>query len=110
MIAKETWELSSPEAGFEWLKSYPTWYAETEEAQDKAPWDAIQGPWNAIQNFFGLPYWQRVWIFQELVLGKRILFVHGSASLTYEELDQASNWFRSTRKWILSGSLERQSF
>jgi hypothetical protein len=109
-IAKETWELSSPEAGFEWLKSYPTWYAETEETGDKAPWDAIQGPWNAIRNFFGLPYWQRVWIFQELVLGKRILFVHGSTSLTYEELDQASSWFNSTRKWILSGSLERQSF
>ncbi|PMD61064.1 HET-domain-containing protein, partial [Hyaloscypha bicolor E] len=44
-IAKETRELSSPEAR----------------------------PWKATRNFFGLPYWQRVWIFQELVLGKRIL-------------------------------------
>jgi hypothetical protein len=109
-IVKETRELRSPEAGFDWLKSYPTWYAEPEETGDKAPCDAIPGPWNAIRIFFGLPYWQRVWIFQELVLGKRILFIHGSMSLTYEELDKASNWFNSTRKWILSGSLERQSF
>ena len=47
-IAKETRELSSPEAGFEWLKSYPTWYAEPEETGDEPPWDAIQGPWKAI--------------------------------------------------------------
>lgn len=103
IIAKETKELGYKKADVKWLKSYPSWCAEPEEAGDKPPWDAIK-------SFCLLPYWRRVWIFPELVLGKDILFLHGSTALTYGDLDRARGWLSSIRNSIDSGRIEEQSF
>jgi hypothetical protein len=100
-IAKETGELGNQPAGVEWLKNYPTWCVEFEP--NKAYLDSIQ-------TFFKLPYWRRVWIFQELVLGTRILVVHGSTNMAYEDLYQANEWILSTRESIDSGEIQMPDF
>jgi hypothetical protein len=97
-IAKETGELGSEEAGDEWLKSYPTWWAKPAEI------------WDAIRSFFRLPYWHRVWVFQELVLGNHILFLHGSTTLTYEDLNGATSWLSLIQILIGSGRIKKPSF
>jgi hypothetical protein len=100
-IVKETRELGNRPAGVEWLKNYPSWCVEFET--DKACLDSIR-------TFFELPYWQRVWIFQELVLGTRILFVHGSTNMTYEDLYRANHWIFFTRQSIDHGKIQKPDF
>jgi Heterokaryon incompatibility protein (HET) len=87
-IAKETRELGSEEAGAEWLKNCPTWWVEPDEILEP------------IQSFFRLPYRRRVWIFQELVLGKHIPFLRGSTILTYEDLARAGSRFHFTQNFV----------
>jgi hypothetical protein len=96
-IAKETRELGTEDAGAEWLKSYPTW------------WNESVRIWESIQTLLRHPYWHRVWILQELVLGKHILFVHGYAALSYEDLARAGNWFQYTEILICGGKIEKPS-
>jgi tetratricopeptide (TPR) repeat protein len=83
-ITKETMGLGTEYTRVEWLKSYPTWWNDSAEI------------WGSIQSFLRLPYWRRIWIFQELVLGKHILFTHGFIALKYEDLARAGNWFLLT--------------
>ena len=97
-IAKETRDSGTEYTGVEWLKSYPTWWNDSAES------------WEAIENFLQLPYWHRVWIFQELVLGKYLLFIHGYTALNYEDLAEAGNWFQCTGFLIRGGTIEKPSF
>jgi tetratricopeptide (TPR) repeat protein len=97
-IAKEIRELGMEGAGVEWLKSYPTWWNDSAEF------------WEPIQTFFRLPYWSRIWIFQEFVLGKHILFMHGSTGLEYEDLRRAASWLFFTDISIRNGEIEKPKF
>jgi tetratricopeptide (TPR) repeat protein len=97
-IANLTRELGSKYTEEDWLKSFPTWCNDTAES------------WESIQSFFHLPYWHRVWIFQELVLGKHILFTHGSAALKYKDLVRAGDWIVFAEISIHRGNLEKPSF
>ena len=97
-IAREIRELGTEDAGVEWLKSYPTWWNDSPEF------------WEPIQTFLRLPYWRRIWIFQELVLGKHILFMHGSTGLNYEDLRRVASWIIFTEISIRRGEIEKPDF
>jgi hypothetical protein len=68
--------------GLTWMKRYPQLCRIDNEDFGNTAWDSIG-------VFFDNPYWSRVWIFQEMVLASRLLFVHGSTSLRLEALELA---------------------
>jgi len=68
--------------GLTWMKRYPQLCRVDKEDFGNTAWDSLGA-------FFDNPYWSRVWIFQEMVLASRLLFVHGSTSLPLEYLDSA---------------------
>ncbi|KAH8650011.1 heterokaryon incompatibility protein-domain-containing protein [Xylariales sp. PMI_506] len=61
-----------------WMRHYPV-YLESES-------------WNMIQEFADLEYWRRVWIFQEMVLARRLVFYSDTTSITREILDTVVGW------------------
>jgi len=69
--------------GLTWMKRYPQLCRIDNEDFGNTAWDSLV-------TFFDNPYWSRVWIFQEMVLASRLLFVHGSTSLPLEYLESAS--------------------
>ncbi|KAF2265467.1 HET-domain-containing protein [Lojkania enalia] len=42
--------------------------------------------WSLVQAFLSLPYWTRIWIIQEVVLGRQILLVLGKSTVTWTQL------------------------
>lgn len=50
--------------------------------------------WEAVRHFFGLQYWQRVWIFQEVVLAPEALLMCRSSCISLTDtLDRVFFWF-----------------
>lgn len=66
--------------GLTWMKRYPQLCRIDNE-------DLGNTAWESLGAFFDNPYWSRVWIFQEIVLASRLLFVHGSTTLPLEYLE-----------------------
>jgi hypothetical protein len=106
IIAKESRKSTGQKAGVEWLTEYLSWCDRRLEKDN----ENCNQPWNAIKRFYGLSYWRRVWIFQELVLAKHLLLLHGPAALKYEDLDGASGWLCSLDESINSDRIEKPSF
>ncbi|KEY70192.1 hypothetical protein S7711_03412 [Stachybotrys chartarum IBT 7711] len=46
--------------------------------------------WYPLSKLLGLPYWERVWIWQEVILAKRLLFLSGSTSYPAEKFHLAT--------------------
>ncbi|PMD19575.1 hypothetical protein NA56DRAFT_194115 [Hyaloscypha hepaticicola] len=42
--------------------------------------------WKAVSRFLALPYWTRVWVFQETCLAKHLMFVCNSHFPSFEKL------------------------
>jgi hypothetical protein len=42
--------------------------------------------WSSVDAFLSLPYWTRIWIVQEIVLGREILLVLGDSAITWTQL------------------------
>lgn len=62
-------------------------------------------PLQALHDFSRGPYWVRVWVFQESVVARRLRFVCGTASLSYDRLATAVKF----RSWhTIRRSLARQ--
>ncbi|CAO2652322.1 Nn.00g006050.m01.CDS01 [Neocucurbitaria sp. VM-36] len=59
--------------------------------------------WDAIHQFFRLPYFQRLWIFQEMVLARRVLFARGVHSIDYANLELAARWLFETSRQVQEG-------
>ena len=54
-------------------------------------WLMRRFPW-VIESMFNLPYWGRVWIFQEVVLAKKPIFICGTRSTSLESLYSFRRW------------------
>jgi hypothetical protein len=91
IIAQELKGIDGNDLSFEWMEKYPSLCV-----QDVDPGDDEIGnkAWMAMWHFFELRYWYRVWIFQELVLGRNILLIYSSESLRYESLAAVCAWSR----------------
>ncbi|KAK8102403.1 hypothetical protein PG984_015549 [Apiospora sp. TS-2023a] len=62
----------------------------------------INPTWRAIWNLIRLPYWERVWIVQEVVLPKAVLLICDDVSLDMEILDDCVSILRlgrSAKNW-----------
>lgn len=45
--------------------------------------------WSTVEAFLSLPYWTRIWIIQEIALGREILLVLGNSTMTWQQLVDA---------------------
>jgi len=84
-IARET-KQQQGEMCFKWLEKYPSWRKSNEDDGQV---------WQALSQLSGLVYWKRVWIFQELILARRICFTHGTTRLYYEDAQKGARWLCS---------------
>jgi hypothetical protein len=66
--------------------------------------------WNAIRALHSLKYWSRVWIFQEVVLGKNVILTYGSKQLDFVDLQIALTWLRRFENLFRSTGLVKPRF
>jgi hypothetical protein len=92
-IAEET-EQQHDEVDIDWLQKYPDWISGLSARM-----------WTALSNFSELQYWKRVWIFQELLLGRHIYFCHGTRRAPHQKLFQASTWLSNLKNANQAGLL-----
>ena len=78
---------------FLWLQNCPDLLTEDFNALE---FDLFTHPrWNSLVVFYELPYWKRIWIFQEVVLSKDVLLVCPSGSLHFDILNSISLLFHA---------------
>jgi hypothetical protein len=81
LIAKELRNLDGNIRSVQWLKNCPSLCASgTEDIKGNKAW-------HALSDFFEVSYWDRVWIFQEVALAKKVFILHGNESLDFKDLD-----------------------
>ncbi|OTB09503.1 hypothetical protein M426DRAFT_256644 [Hypoxylon sp. CI-4A] len=51
--------------------------------------------WEILRDFFNNPWFERIWIVQEVVLAKRAIFILGDWQVEWEALGEAATWFQS---------------
>ncbi|KAK4221491.1 heterokaryon incompatibility protein-domain-containing protein [Podospora fimiseda] len=79
---------------WEWMKGYPC-------LTDRGGVDGLlNAHWQAIQDFFEVDYFKRAWIFQELVLGREIVFMYGRDSIGWDVVADAARWLVLTGQAI----------
>ncbi|KAK7738327.1 hypothetical protein SLS53_006137 [Cytospora paraplurivora] len=74
------------------------WLAKCPELSETIPYNGwpywTNRNWEAVRHFFGLQYWQRVWIFQEVVLAQEALLICKSSSISLNDtIDRVFRWF-----------------
>ncbi|EEU48211.1 uncharacterized protein NECHADRAFT_75566 [Fusarium vanettenii 77-13-4] len=75
--------LDMPPFELEWLQRHPSLCSKTPNTEGKFKNDA----WNSIGDLFLEKYWERVWIYQEVVLASRLhLFSSGGMTLSRQDL------------------------
>ena len=91
-------------------------YSDSSEEMHKEGSLNLNSSLHAVLSFLGLPYWKRVWIFQELVLAREVLLVTTGSSLNYEVVHrvgarlhsmtrlQSQNMLPEKPSWISAGT------
>lgn len=74
------------------------WLAKCPELSETIPdnvWPSWRNRnWEAVRHFLGLQYWQRVWIFQEIVLAQEALLICKSSCISLTDaIDRVFCWF-----------------
>jgi Heterokaryon incompatibility protein (HET) len=67
-----------------WMQRYP--HLCTVDSDDS------NAAWQSLNTLLDLPYFRRVWVFQELVVGHSVVFCHGSNHLPSEAAFKAAIW------------------
>lgn len=66
-----------------WLSKYPSFYGSARHVQSGA---------EDLHDAFELPYWSRVWVFQEVALAKKPVFACGTRSISLASLHHLASW------------------
>ena len=72
-----------------WLKNYPVL------CRADPGFSVSNSAWITVRDLMSLPYWERAWIFQEVVLAENTLVLYGSRSIQLIALYLASMWLAS---------------
>ncbi|KAK9788182.1 putative HET-domain-containing protein [Seiridium cardinale] len=75
-----------------WLQTYPFLY------ESETPNKPTTKTWDALADLFSLPYWTRVWIFQELCLPRACIIVCGHKITSMGALMSMGSWL-----WRIQG-------
>jgi hypothetical protein len=87
----------------EWLEKYPMLYEDNIESS--LPFN--DDGWPATWQLFMLPYWKRVWIFQEAVLATTLLLCAGDLSLEYSKIEAVMSRLEDVKSSIHQGVVRR---
>ncbi|KAL8345029.1 hypothetical protein RB601_005186 [Gaeumannomyces tritici] len=68
-----SWSIRRENKSAEWLQQRPGLHAHDLPREDRAL--IPNACWKALEDFTRLRYWTRMWIFQEIVLSKRLSFI-----------------------------------
>jgi len=83
----------------EWLADHPQIYQ-----PDSVDSSAADERWTALRGLLDSPYWTRIWIFQEVVLARRLILACPSACVDYSLLLDAVTGMRDVALAPLSSS------
>jgi len=72
-------ERQDPNCGG-WMERYPAFWSFSGDIVKSNPY------WGALYTLFQSPYWKRTWTFQEMVLPADVLFISGSALISFDSL------------------------
>ena len=68
----------------EWLRGYPELCL---DGGSGVPNNHLNDPWSAVAEFLQHQYWERTWIFQEVILANQLVFIGpGNSDLTWPTL------------------------
>ncbi|KAK0663517.1 heterokaryon incompatibility protein-domain-containing protein [Cercophora samala] len=94
------WEGQITEKDLAWLNFLFPHLCDLEPVDAEHP---AAGPgnttWSAICFLLDLPYWHRIWIFQEAVLADRLLLASPSAATPYTMLEHIADAVRQIDRW-----------
>ncbi|KAF4463447.1 HET-domain-containing [Fusarium albosuccineum] len=85
---------SRKSANSDWIHEHALIYDENKSALN----DDRTGL-GAVCRFFCVPFWERVWIMQEIVLAHNPMFICGTRTLSLATLDSFAAWM----EWLLEG-------
>jgi hypothetical protein len=96
---------SSEIARFNWIQKHDDLI--TEAKMDN---ELYSRTWCSVNSLFCHPYWDRVWIVQENCLARKLVLIHGTASLNYDEMVLVVIQLTNLRHTISSEHIERPEF
>jgi hypothetical protein len=64
----------------------------------------------ALERLLGRPYWRRLWVLQEAVLGQKVLVICGKRQVPFQSLVHAQSAWQKLFKWSLVEGLEKGGF
>jgi hypothetical protein len=81
--------VPAPESGNSaWLANYPSFYERLCDSKHNI---------EDLPYAFRLPYWTRIWVFQEVALAKKPIFACGTRSVSLASLAQLTRW----AQWLM---------
>jgi heterokaryon incompatibility protein (HET) len=91
-----------------WLEKHPNLYQDDLDPDTANP--LLNKGWASTCSLFDIPYWRRVWIFQESALAKTMILCAGIIALYYEKVELV--WFRmqALRASIQIGTTKRPAY
>jgi hypothetical protein len=95
-MARDILESKTEALDLEWLFK-PLYREFLNDFRPESPSSSVAfSNWAPFSQFFSKrPYWKRAWVLQELVLGKHILFICGTATFSWEHLLCIARWSNS---------------
>lgn len=69
----------------QWIERYPSLWFSHLDNENTTP-VGFRGVWKGIERFMKVPYWSRIWVFQEIVLARRVLLAYGPDSISFGDL------------------------
>ncbi|KAF1911821.1 heterokaryon incompatibility protein-domain-containing protein [Ampelomyces quisqualis] len=68
-------------------------HLEFSDVEEQIKEQGLTDVWNSLNNFFSIPYWERVWCVQEVSLAQRASFLVGSRELLKQDIANFTNWY-----------------
>ncbi|CAM1509004.1 Fc.00g027430.m01.CDS01 [Cosmosporella sp. VM-42] len=105
---KTTQDQLQREVPLGWLRQHPSLCEQGVAAEGK---DIDNDAWWAVAQLLKAPYWRRVWIFQEIILSNRQLFVStGDITLSWDDIKLSYEILSSLRESINDNAARKPEF
>lgn len=79
VVKEAVYDSKNEFSSLEWMKKHPALCEDDKTLDDYGdPVFPRNERWNAMNRFFYLPYWHRIWIFQEMALAKKEVLICNS--------------------------------
>jgi len=84
-------DWGTAEPSLQWIEKYPSlWFSYLDDVDTRPV--GFKDMWNGVSRFLHLPYWSRIWIFQEAALARNLLLTYGPDSIKLHYLLETLTW------------------